>query len=665
MKRRRVSSDRSGGEEPRPVQTVLPSSAAMLLDSLQNTGLPDPSSPVVERDYFKAGVATERRVRDTLTSEQRMRIIYPPGFPFDARLTIPYTSIPSQYKITDNGDPTPNLLETEQESAGQFTARVNPLTGCSETTYFGSYTGNAEWDTHKGNSILSFRVFIEPAPAYKETDPFFIFDFFIKIPDGIVFDVSRPDHERQALVYLINDCLTYRCFPTGVGDYSKGWQQWNADPAGVFTRPTAANPDIKEPIIQCAINDGTKELFFYMNTQDDTKFQLHYQNSGSTFVIFDHPNSMTNRGGRWSGFGFPNPLISAPLTSQQSSSNAHRLHDEPYPPIGSAFTAGQIPSFTTYPLGGTLVVREPRILFSDYVDPIANPGEIVDQLTYNAYRLQTFNQFKYVTRGENRNRTTADTILDWTVGMTMFGYTRNVIGCGGRPPGLKDSRYWAHDSAEISFDRKLVPMVDKILSASGVIDPTTFGVDFKSFSLPSGDSGTWSVKPWGESTYDGVKFNPNINLSKNTSQMHLEVRSYNEYGEPLLVTGRSDQGTPLSRNLMAGEKIATLFPGDGTTNQWTDWNALAMPNILEEGKGVLSPFSTLYYPSLNPIYQLYKLGYRRGDFGSGAKAIIPDSNPGPGDTIFETFDFDLLYYDNRARMSSGDSIVHFFQNEMY
>lgn len=669
-----MSHKRKRGEEPTPVQGVPPNGASMTFDSMQNAGLVlgEGLGETSQSEFFKAGVSTKLRGSDLLTPPQRMASVYPPQFPFPASLPIPYTpAAVSKYDILSNGDGTPGQYENRQESAGNFMARINPLSGCNETTYFGSYTGNAEWDTHKGNSILSFRAFIEPFPG--KPGGYYIFDFFVKVPDGIVFDGTDPLNERLSIMNCLNDLLLQRSFPSGVGPYDQGFAQWNQDTAGAFTKPTG-NPNIKQPIITCHLTE-TGELFFHMD-MSSTYWHADYVDGGSTFVLFDHPNSITNRGAGWSGMGFPNPLQTRPFSSQQAVSTS--VHGQPYPPTGSAF-GGLVPSHTTYPLGGKLVVRN-RILLSQYTDSVATPG-LMAKATYENIRKATFDQFQFVFNG--KRNASGVVAQDWTVGISIFnGNSRNTLGSWGRPPGLKDSRYWIHNSDEISFDRKFIPFADRILKCGGRLGPTTFGVDFRDFSAPSaatagmnggGNKPSFTTKPWGESTYDGVRHNPNIHLAQRTSQMFVAIQTYNEHGEPLLVTGQSQVGVPLLRNLMAGEKESTIFKITAPTinDNLLTWNSLTMPNILEEGSGSLAVQSALRYPSLNPIYQFYRIGNRK-DFMSGQKSILGDaptgidsSLSGPSDSLDETFDFDVLYYDNGARMSAGDTVVHFFQSEMY
>lgn len=644
-----------GDTEAIPKVDIPPNKATIILDSAQN---PLVHNPLPSNLQFSGGL-----IGSAVDSTK----LFPAFYPFSIDEKVPVDA--TKATVLSTGDTRPKFYKDFVSSSSNFSAHINPLTGCSSTKYFGAFTSNAEWDTHRGNSILSFRMFIEPNSENLE-EPRFIYDFFIKLPDAIVFDGTILLNESRKIANMINYLLQNCTHPTGEPPntalrYLPGWSNiWFSNNTPWVKDPAAPDASELYTPIRCEVNN-VGQFFFKMDTSDAV-MDPRYVGSRSTFVIFDHPNSITNRGGRWSGFGYDNPLSAIASSAELAfDPKANELRGLPYPQSDSKFDT--IPPFTTYPLGGTLVEHN---TLSVLAYELLNPDwPVVTNPVYNTIRSNLFNKMRFTGLGD-RHKLLEPLTINWTEEpIRLFG-APNVISAS-RPPLLRDTRYLVHNSDEINFDSKLNPLTMTTL-VGGAVGPTTFGVDFKTFKQPSvgnGSSTTWmndaqtvlesgayTSKAWGNSTYDGVLHNPNIFLAKNTSQMTIKIQTFNEYGEPL-IGSVAPEGTGLRRNLLAGEPHP--FPQGATFDidtTFVGWVKFVYPSIT--GLPALPPFNAaLRYPTTSPLLTLYRKapGILKG---SNTKFLTYAQSP-------VTYAFDELYYDNQARIAVQETIVHFFNNEMY
>jgi hypothetical protein len=650
MKRKRVDPSQLSGiyqvEEPRSVQGVPPSTATMLLDSNQEA-----------RD----GITTRPPVYSStygLTSEQGP--IFTAG-PVDHNEKVPFTG----------GDVTTGLHNVIPYSAGvdeasHFSSTINPLTGCSRTSYYGSYDSNAEWDTHRGNSILSFRVFIEPK-VQDSAQNYYIHDFWIKVPDGLSFGggdlqgrnsfTVGPDTDKKGfsnarmVADLLSELLASRTWGSSGDRFNldKGWNTWQNN---TYSEPAAGGGAGQFVPLLTATVTGDNKLLLQFHPE---RMAGIYTDSNSTFVLFDHPNSLTNRGGLWSGMGIRNPYFgkghplpttSAPLTFVQSGGGGK----------GTSPLSGFPPRYVTYGLGGGLVEREP-IPLTDFIT--SKTGQIF-KTEYDAIKKKTFDLFKIpssLTRSlfKNGSPPSGGGLIAGIMNIgNITGYRQAYAGT--RIPLMMDTRYVIHSSSELSYDRKMPPYMDKNLLAAGPIGSDMIGIDFRESRRSSRTQGTFPLANlWEEDDEILSNFNANIFLSRTGSTMRIEVFSYNEWGELLLSSpGANTQGM---RNTLPGEN---LFQ-PATSPALYEWVAYAKhlyPNVnLDTSPALLNDRKNSATGNF-PQWSYYDLQ---------GKATFPTTfiESGKVDEFPERrMDF-VLYYDNQSRASAGDSVVHFLLNEMY
>jgi hypothetical protein len=262
------------------------------------------------------------------------------------------------------GDITPKYKDNELSSIGGFTATVNSMMGCNYTKYYGSFSSSSEWDTHRGNTIVSLRLFIEP-DNMESNSPRYIKDVWFKIPDGYVFNNENIRETRfnvsRLFDYVASTKLTGSDFCTEEMVLSDFIHPFN--PVTASFLPPWTDHSSSESLFTVDMNLTTECLCIKMNTQ---ALAEGYKESLSTFIIFDHKNSVANRGSNWSGFGFfnpnftPNPGI--PF-SQYPAIQGTTLLPPPF----------YVPSFNyshvTYPQTnyGTMIFRE-KLLEKDFTD---------------------------------------------------------------------------------------------------------------------------------------------------------------------------------------------------------------------------------------------------------------------------------------------------------
>jgi hypothetical protein len=608
MKRARTELD--SNDEPIVEQTVSPSTASVILDSQQapRYGLGKSA------EFFTAYGGLVSKNPDSFV----------PG-PLKNNQIIPNPG----GTIFSLGNDVPSLESSSVNDVGLFGANINPMSGCERTKYYGSYHDVMEWDTHRGNTLLSIRLFLEPVNDGVANPNYYVEDFFIRIPDGLVF---LGDHAKTItdLARLLDFLLFSRTYSSDWGPYNFGWLQPGIEsftPAvSVVTNPGAA-PNVFLPIIRCVETPDGK-LCLKMDTSNATIFTPSYLGSNSTFVIFDHPNSITNRGGLWSGFGHSNPLLNAKETAEQSG----------FVDKGASTrfeNTDKLPRYTTYPLGGTLILREriPKIQFTN------SETSRMDKVNYEKWKKITFDKFvpNEITLGSG------GIVPDPTQPFSLFGAVNSYPSV--RTPMFKDSRYFIHTSDEIAFDRKGPSYFSKTLQSASVAGNLAFGIDFREFETDE-SAVNGSVGRWRESVYDGSEFNPAIHLSKNTSLMKIEISSYDEYGDRL--TSDPSGNAPQARNLPAGESFVPV----PDLNDHIDYVDFIYSNTQPTGNmgsqhsvGVNHPVLSLYGPkkfiSFPTTFTLLQ-----------------------GNISKQPIDLDE-YYDNGARIGSGASVVHFFLNEIY
>jgi hypothetical protein len=603
MKRGRTDWELGQDVEPTVEQNVPPSTATVMLDSAQEA-------------RYGAGKSAEfftgynGLVSKTTSAFEAGPIATDTDFP-KANTT-----------LTNTGNNVPGLERTAVADAGKFGAQVNAMTGCERTRYHGSFHDAMEWDTHRGNTILSIRMFIEPNATNEETSKKFIKDFFIRIPDGFVFS-GQYNEEVEELQIMLDFMLDRKTYATSYGPHNEGWNQPCLTVAGDvaasdYCKPTGAPNTFHTPI-RCILTPERK-LALKMDTSNGVVWTDEYVNSNSTFIVYDHPNSLTNRGGFFSGFGYLNP--------NRVDTRIRR----------AAFEGGVIPRYTTYPLHGALVPHS-ELPPSDFIDTVS--GEISD-LFFSLYKARTYS---YFTRLDDPSAVTP-----WPrplLAKAPFGGAPNVYAAP-RKPALKDSRFFVHASDEIIFDRKLTSMFDKsMLNAGASGGNAAFGIDYREYETSAtainGPSGRFR-----ESLYDGAKFNPAINLSSNTSLIRLEVITYNEYGEEMISDPAGN--SPQVRNLVPGESFVPV-PASVNFISYLDY----------------------IYPTEKMIRPINATSPRLRSVNVPTMTMVGPSAPYRLPTSLDLLNIKREtqvvglknYFDNGARMGGRASNVHFLQNEIY
>lgn len=604
MKRGRDWESGSRGDEPMPEQSVPPSTATVMLDSAQ-----------VAR-YREVGRTAPIFVGyNGLTSASADAFTAGP-IPRNGILPNPNTS------VSGAGNNAPAIERASVEDGGKFGAIVNAMSGCDRTKYFGSYHDAMEWDTHRGNSIMSIRMFVEPTDL-EGGSGFYVKDFFLRVPDGLVF-AGSVEQDTTKIQQLLNFLLKNKTFNSRFGPHNEGWSQPGITNTGHLAVSEFCNPDPGQingflPPITC-YRTAEKKLALKMDTTDAATWANEYVGSSSTFVIFDHKNSITNRGGFWSGFGFLNP-------------NQERRIE-----FVSAFGDSSIPRYTTYPLNGGLVLRDE--LESDlFLDPTTG---LISQAVYDLVKTNTFARFLQ---------------FDTPAAISLDENTlERVVALGGAPniyaaqrlPAFKDSRYFLHTSDEIVFDRKLTSLFFKnMLTAGSSGGNTAFGIDYREYETSEVAQGG-SVGRYRESLYDGAKYNPAINLAKNTSLIRLEIETFNEYGEPLVSDPAGNN--PQARNLVPTEP----FMQNADTLDFLAYADFIYPN--EKFITPPSEPSDRLRTVNAPVFTL---------FGPEPTVAFPNT--------LDNIDADRIvkpiglknYYDNGARMGQRASNIHFLQNQIY
>jgi hypothetical protein len=357
-----------------------------------------------------------------------------------------------------------------------------------------------------------------------------------------------------------------------------------------------------------------------MDTSDGVVWTDNYVNGNSTFVVFDHPNSLTNRGGFFSGFGHLNPNETNSVVGE------------------GAFPGGDIPRYTAYPLNGKLILRN-EIDSEFFLE--SGIGDVAEAV-FRTYKDETYAQFTRL--NDPKSQVLSDRPL---LAKAPFGGAPNVYAAS-RKPSLKDSRYFVHTSEEIVFDRKLTSLFAKnMLTAGASGGNSAFGIDYREYES-SEEAKKGPAGRFRESLYDGAKYNPAINLANNTSLIRLEVITYNEYGEPMFSDPAGN--SPQVRNLVPGESFA-LVPASVNFITYTDYvyptEKLIRPINATSPRlrSVNVPPTTMFGPK--PPYRvptsLDLINIKRETQAVGLKN----------------------YYDNGARMGARASNIHFLQNEIY
>jgi hypothetical protein len=504
------------------------------------------------------------------------------------------------------------------ESLGSFTSRINPMSGCKFTKYYGSYHSGCEWDTHRGNCILPIRVFIPPIDPIATPDHY-IYDFFIKIPDGFVFNQENRFNTAQKFANMLNYLIQHK---TWLAD----WESWRLSPKGWIPLEGNFGANWRLPFGQSIplfrvdyTQSGKLNIVFnngLLNTQYDLGLAF--------FVIFDHPNSIINRGGFLTGLGFMNPFYSPKRNAERSYS--------PNTPLAQMMADSnfeQPPLYTTYPLGENLVTWK-KIPISTYIDPIAHN---MTQANFNTIKAETLAQFK-------------------SSGPLVIPFTPfQLVYPGQRIPAMKDSRYFIHNSDEICFSQKVVPLTNKTLKSGSVLGPTTFGVDFRSYE--EDNSLLFTSKPWRDSIYEGARFNPNIALASHTSLMHVQVQSYDEYGDPILSEVRGD--SPDNRNLLPQETVP-FVPQAGLDATFISYCNYVYPEILTgQPQDTQDRLPQANWPPFAYYQSVKEIPYPT------TPQTIRENN---SRTTDKNVDFSN-YYDNKVRCSVSDTIAHFLQSIMF
>ncbi len=582
-KKRKVENLEKDGE-PRPGQGVFPNTASVILDTRQAPTYPgDGQSQFLQQGGW------------VYSSTQGLQ-----AGPLLNNVKLPATGSSSLGTGTDVA----RLGGSFIPGPGAFGATINPLSGCDRIKYYGSFTGGPEWDTHRGNTILSLRVFIEPNnPVGQPDGSYYIKDFYIKVPDALVFR-DNLKQSRKDVATMLNYLIQYRTYRSDFPVPINGWGQWEET---AFSN--AGSGGYRDPIFSIYLDETSERFVIQM---DVSKMAASYNTSASTFVIFDDPYGLTTRGGFWTGFGYANPdfnyasSASQPLVTN-SGADVQKTHLR----------------FKSYPGQGIFNFRNP-IPSSEFFDT-ASGG--MTEAKYNAERL-----FMMALLGFN---------VAAPRGNFQPPSAGNNIYVGVRAPALQDARYVVHNSDEISYDRKLVPFINN--GAPSKIGPATFGIDFKSYER--GNEGfQYSTRPWGESSeYGGEGFNSSIFISKGASTMRIIVESFNDYGEELLASsegnapGRRDYddfANPLLKTPVDPPFIAYckyIYPNgpvelDRVTTNFPGWSYYNSPNVLQQ-----SPASILNLQ---------------------------------GNYLTKPIDL-KTYYDNGARVSITDTQVHFLLNQMF
>lgn len=480
---------RGGGDEPLPVQRIYPNTATVVLDSKQSatyTGL--------QNVYLQNGGWTYPGTGSFFA-----------GPPADARL------LPNSSSVLSSGTDVSGGGGTSLSGPGHFSATINPLSGCSRTTYFGSYTSGPAWDTHRGNSILSLRIFIEADDIGPSGDgDNYCKDIYIKIPDGIVFrdDIRAARAEVANLMnYLLNN-KTYR------SDYPRASDGWTEPDTGGLLDPGL-------DLFTCWVDDGSQRIKIRMNKENLID---GYKLGGSSFLIFDDPYGLTTRGGQWSGFGYENPNFTY-------NASAH------FPdPTGSALLQEESRrQYKSYPGRGNFLFRE-TIPLASYTD--VNTGAML-KVDYTALKLAT-----YAKLGISPARVFSGLLDD-------FGIEYSAV----RAAALKDIRYQIISSSELCYDRKIIPLVSQ--GPPTTIGPNTLGINFITYENHDGEK-QYNTRAWRVNENQSETYHPSVYLAANASTMRITMDITTDWGELLLASIEGQ--CPGRRDMAAGETNPCL-PG--------------------------------------------------------------------------------------------------------
>ena len=603
MKRKREASD-----EPPPRVVFPPSSATVLLDSKQNGYYNLGSSTI---DYTNAGLS--------YGGGEGLPDVSPVG----VGVTVGGNS--RSTRVLRAGNRPDSLLSGDNDSMGGFTAAVNPMTGCDRSSYHGSFGANDEWDIHRGNSLFIFRVMMQALPSGGSVTN--VFDLFFKMPDAHVFLGSPGKTQRQLTIelaaemtFLINN-RTMRA--DNLSSAEHGWSVWNHHTLFMTTGKT-------EPVFKFDVTTGGR-LVLNMRLTSDT-VTADWENSPSTFFVMDHPNSLTCRGGFWSGFGHINPTYSKP--NVPFGSKPFSLPDR----VGENSARFKTTPFLGYQgFWGLSYKTLPDILLEYYADVAAqNSGEVTGVVSADLRK-----EMNVLFMGQ---------VIADVIGSTGIQYGNN-FGFGSnqyvatRRPLFKDSRYFIHNSDEMSFDRKLIPFTGDSLVAP--VGPDTIGVDFREYGENMG-------RVWRDTPYEGTRFNPNLHLAKNASLMHLEIQTFNEYGEEIKPS-LEGVASGTHRNLLVGEAKEAVMDSAGTDPY--RYQKYLYPNVQIDTDAVVpTSLATANYPP----WAYYDLSFVPINFPMSFNDI--DSEEQRPNLLLP---LDGSYVDNFARAGVGSSIAHFFLNELY
>jgi len=520
-----------------------------------------------------------------------------------------------------------NGASAEKMWSSAFGAKVNPMTGCDRTKYWGALKGHDEWDIHRGNSLISMRIFVSPQLDFipntppDPLHPHFVGDFFFKLPDAEVFKGGIPYEELMnsyalKLKYILNN----KAYCSDYGPHVGGWFRWST----VFGEFHALMGD---------------QDCFDVTVSSDLRFEIRFelpegvegyteQPNSSTFILFDHENSATNRGGWWSGFGYPNSLYDKTASSEGGGSRLEQLGLDsrrvklPSNPTPHKTYPGDAWCLRNFPAGDwTSRGGVPVIPVGDYINLDFGNRSMTKASSDKAKLAVT--AALGMSGGDTERR-----YLEGGGAFDFFG-SPNFYPAQRRPL-FKDSRYMMINSDEMSDDRKTLPLLAK--TNKGSLGVTTMGVDFREFSGINESSGESWGRTWGEDQYEGVAYNPTLSLNPGGSHMKLDLTTYNEYGE-LLKPGSGGVMGGVGRNLLAGETFRMGWRGE-------------VDHMYSTG-----PDTAL---SASPIFTLF-----------AAPISYPTSLAIQAQTHL-TNPKDLDYYvDDEARIGESDTVLHFFQNIKY
>jgi len=603
-KRQRTS---GGGDEPGVEIDVEPSTATVLIDEEQ-TAIFDQVFP------YRMFPGTIRGI-----PPHQYKYIFFDGNSLE-------TSI-------QTGNSTENSETSYEGNVQAYTSYINAMSGCRQTAYHGKFSVGGEWDTHRGNSLISLRVFIEPTVG--GADKYYIKDYWMILPPGEIFDSADYTSEAENACYLIDYCIGTKLNLSRTGD-------WRSEIMGDLKRTADSTPNAGSVVwmdqtnltdniylFSCRFNRSTQQYSIKMNNQ---ALAANYKGSISTFAIFDHPNSMMNRGWHWSGFGYLNKNYSAgvePFVAEESAAFPYTVYPFVFPSDGSG-----------EPLFGELLLR-------DYLEDSFFKDVETGEVTAGNYHLQR----AYI----------METKLGFAHDAQMnYGGVNTYTAC--RSPALKDCRYIIYTSEELCFDQKAIPFQNVGIYSN--IPSQTFGVYLNSFNdgeknnLKQGFNFPGRGKKYREDGWVGVHYNPIISLAKNTSVQKVSIQTKNDHGE-----------------LIKPSLLSTMpfFPQVRHANDTT---------LYTIGGGI-PPYAPAYIPSNTP-----RLNFAENYFGrfghSTHSANLYNMLPYfaffdnklkhlQGPTVFHTVDLckktimhDLKWYiDDKVRISSGDRPVHFLQNNIY